>query len=274
MLRTIVVAASLTTALEVPGQDQAEKAPAREAMAGDKPLGKRWKREAAEYRLTLKTTPETVLSLQTESALDWTNPIRISGGVALVWVADGQPQAFACFFRYQWDGRVQEAHEFHSLATVPLVASLDARPLWHPVGPGIKPVPIPGAPRPAATAAERLRQMRELTREFRASVDLEKGATALRRLSQPLYRYESRSDGAIFAFVLATDPEVLLLIDERPAEGGPAWHYAFARMSNHSLAAKHRDRVVWEVPVDANDTDPAKPYCVRWDVGPRTASDR
>jgi hypothetical protein len=93
--------------------------------------------------------------------------------------------------------------------------------------------------------------------------------TELRILSQPLFRYESKSDGTLFAFVMATDPEALLLIDERPGDSGPAWHYAFARMSNHSLAAKRRDLVVWEVPVDTNDTDPAKPYFVRWDVGPR-----
>src|SRR5271156_2607058 len=101
------------------------------------------------------------------------------------------------------------------MPTVPLVASLGARPLWHPAGPGIRSEPIPGAPRPAATAAERLRQMRALAREFKASVDLEKGGTELRLLSQPLFRYESKSDGALFAFVMATDPEALLVIDER-----------------------------------------------------------
>lgn len=54
--------------------------------------------------------------------------------------------------------------------------------------------------------------MRALAREFKASVDLEEGGTELRQLPQPLFRYESKSDGAIFAFVLATDPEALLLI--------------------------------------------------------------
>jgi hypothetical protein len=271
-LWVMVAAAALAAVLDAPGQDEdrVAKVPPPGAAAGDNPLVERWKREAADYRVVLETSPETVLSLNAESALDWTNPIRISGGVALLWVADGRPQAFACFFRYKWEGRVHEAHEFHSLATVPLVASLGGRPLWHPAGPGIRPEPIPGAPRPAATAAERLRQIRALAREFKASVDLEKGGTELRRLSQPLFRYQSKSDGAVFAFVLATDPEALLLIDEPPGEGGPAWHYAFARMSNHSLAAKRRDRVVWETPIDANDTDPRKPYCVRWDIGPRT----
>jgi hypothetical protein len=252
---------------------------AQEKVAKDRPPGaraarnnprvERWKREAADYQVVVESSPEIVPSLRTESALDWSNPIRGDDGVSLLWVADGRPHVFACFFRYKAGRSVEDAHEFHSLATVPVVASLGGRTLWHPRGPGIRPAPIPGVPRPAATAAERLRQMRDLAREFKVSVDLEKGGTKLRILSQPLFRYESKSDGALFAFVMATDPEALLLIDERPGDSGPAWHYAFARMSNHSLAAKRRDLVVWEVPVDTNDTDPAKPYFVRWDVGPR-----
>jgi len=271
----MVAAAALAAALDASGLEQVAKDRVRGAVAArDNPLVERWKREAADYRVVLQTSPETVPSLRADSALDWTNPIRVDDGVALLWVADGRPQVFACFFRYKWEGHVGEAHEFHSLATVPLVASLGGRPLWHPQSPGIRPEPFPGVPRPAATAAERLRQIRGLAREFKVSVDLEKGGTELRQLSQPLFRYESKSDGALFAFVMATDPEALLLIDERPAEKGPAWHYAFARMSNHSLAAKRRDRVVWEVPGDTNDTDPAKPYCVRWDVGPRVRPTR
>ncbi len=78
----------------------------------------------------------------------------------------------------------------------------------------------------------------------------------------------NRSPMELFAFVMATDPEALLVIDERPGKTGSAWHFAFARMSNHSLAAKRGDHIVWEVAADPNDTDAAKPYCVRWDVGP------
>jgi hypothetical protein len=116
--------------------------------------------------------------------------------------------------------------------------------------------------------------MRALAREFKASVDLDKGGTELRLLSQPVFRYESEVDGALFAFVLTTDPETLLMIEDRAVDGRPVWHYAFARMSNRSLVAKHRDRVVWEVAADKDDNNPNKPYCVRWDVGPRTPSTR
>src|SRR5262249_35575051 len=150
--------------------------------------------------------------LRTDSALDWTNPIRVDDGVVLLWASNGRPVVIACFFRYKWRGHVGEAHEFHSLATAPVLATLKGETLWNPQRPGIKPEPIPDAPRPATTAVERLRQMRGIAREFKASVYLEKGGTELRLLSQPLFRYESKSDGALFAFVMATDPEAILVI--------------------------------------------------------------
>jgi hypothetical protein len=116
--------------------------------------------------------------------------------------------------------------------------------------------------------------MRALAREFKARVDLEKGATALWVLSQPIFRYASEADAALFAFVLTTDPESLLMVEARPVAGRPVWHFAFARMSDHSLVAKHRDSVVWEVAANTDNINPAKPCCVRWDVGPPMARTR
>lgn len=241
----------------------------------DEKLIDRWKREAAEYRIVLQTEPQTTTSLWPEPVLRWTNPVReTDDGLLLLWLSKGRPDAVACFYRVRFEGRPTEAHEFHSLAPVPLTATLRGRTVWAPRAPGVTPRPIPQAPPPASTPSERLRQMRALARDFKASVDLEKGATALRLLTQPVFRYEAEPDGALFAFVLTTDPEVLLLIDDRPADGSPVWHYAFARMSNRSLVANHHDRVVWEAAADKEDYNPAKPYCVRWDVGPKTPGTR
>ena len=121
-------------------------------------------------------------------------------------------------------------------------------------------------------------QMRALANQFRASVDTEKGPTELRMLSRPVYRFPSMDysgsagespDGALFAFVLTTDPEAWLLIEQRRDGGDWAWYYSFARMTNHSVSAKHRERVVWSVEQDPDDGNPGKPFCSRWDVGPK-----
>jgi hypothetical protein len=37
-----------------------------------------------------------------------------------------------------------------------------------------------------------------------------------------------------------------MVIESRPAGGGPAWHYGLARMSGWQLRARHEDRLVWE----------------------------
>jgi hypothetical protein len=54
-------------------------------------------------------------------------------------------------------------------------------------------------------------------------------------LSTPLYRYEKPPgdvlEGAVFAFVLGTDPELLLVLEARRDEGATVWQYALARMT-------------------------------------------
>jgi hypothetical protein len=159
-----------------------------------------------------------------------------------------------------------EDDEFESLATTGLRATRDGQAVWVPRTAGVELASVPGAPKPAATAAERLRQMRALAHEFHAFFDLPKEKSELRLLAKPLYRYETNRpdlpDGALFAFVQATDPEVLLVIEARSAGGGsaPVWHYGFARMSMVNLRAQHKDRNVWSVNWASNYEDPNQPY--------------
>jgi len=266
----------MATGLIGRGQDGVSKdaTAASNKEEDNRKLVARWKLEAAEYTIVARTEPETRLSLKAEPVLHWTNPVReADDGLVFLWLVRGRPEVVSCFYRARWEGRLTEAHEFHSLATVPLTATRGGRTVWSPKVAGVTLRPIPGAPKVAATPAERLRQMRNLAREFRASVDVEKGRTELRQLSQPVYRYEAQPggspDGALFGFVLTTDPEAWLQIEERKGSDGPLWHYAFARMSDHSLSAHHRDRVVWEVPKSTDNGNPSNAFCSRWDVGPR-----
>jgi hypothetical protein len=258
------------------GQDPATKqGPAgADKERANRRIVERWKRDVAEYTIVERTEPETALRLKGEPVLHWANPIRESAnGLLFLWLADGQPAAVVCFYRSPWQGRILESHEFHSLAPVGLTATRGGRTVWMPSGPGVTFHPVPGAAKPAATPVEQLRQLRELAREFHGVVDPDKGKAELRLLPQPLYRYVKgpggSPDGAVFAFVLTTDPEAILVLEERPGSAGPAWHYAFAKMTNHSLAMRHGDRVVWEVPQDGEYyTDPTRPYFVRWDEAP------
>lgn len=227
-----------------------------------------WKKAAAAYGIAPDAPSATPLTLREEPALRWTNPLRATDdGAVFLWLDRGRPEVVGSFYRYRGDGRALEDHEFMSLATAPLVARRDGTTVWAPEVAGVTPKPIPDAPKPAGSVAERLRQMRALAGEFRASFNLDSDHSELRLLSRPLYRYEVKDradllDGALFAFVQTTDPEVLLLIEARPsADGGaPAWHYAVARMSMVDLKVRHKGRDAWNVGWVQNLRNPRQTY--------------
>jgi hypothetical protein len=71
-------------------------------------------------------------------------------------------------------------------------------------------------------------------------------------MDQPVYQYgagpDGLLDGALFAFVVGTDPEVLLVLEARDAFGGREWHYTLARMNRDAMRVRYQDREVWSVP--------------------------
>jgi hypothetical protein len=198
---------------------------------------------------------EAPLVLEREPVLKWANPVVGSiHGAVFVWTADGRPQAITSVFK--WFAPAKHLGvEFHSLTTQPITGERERKRVWYPTGGGIELKPIEGASAPAALPAARLRQMRALANQFTATTTTPEGITHdLRLLTKPIYRDSSAdsgalSDGALFVFVLGTDPEVVLRIAARPDERGEAqWHYALARMSYRGLSAAHRGQAVWSAP--------------------------
>jgi hypothetical protein len=223
------------------------------------------KQAASRYRITLAGDQTKDLVFVADPVLRWTNPLRrTADGATFIWIADGRPEVVGSFYRYTEGDKVVADDEFQSLATTSLTAARSGTPVWAPRAAGIGFAPIPGAPRPAATPVERLRQMRALATEFHAFIDTDNDKTEFRLLSRPLYRYlvnrSDLTDGALFAYVLTTDPEVLLMIESRPKSGTPVWHYGFARMSMINLKAKHKDRDVWSVPWATDFQNPNESY--------------
>jgi hypothetical protein len=111
--------------------------------------------------------------------------------------------------------------------------------------------------------------MKALAKDFSGKlVDLRENAKSLRLLPQPLVRYEPTAgeclDGAIFALAEGTDPQALVLIEARRAEGAaPTWQFAFARFHFVHLWGYHKEKEVWHVEADASQTrsplgDPAQ----------------
>jgi hypothetical protein len=222
-----------------------------EASSAQKASLAAMKRMASRYEVTAGKEGETKLQLTAEPLLRWTNPERdgVVDGCLYFFTDNGRPQAALSIYPTR-DGKAWN-HEFQSLAERELVAKKNQRTVWAPDKPGIEFKPIPGAPAPAESAAGRLSQMRALTERFTATVTFRDTKTALRRLGAPVYRYGDRKheplDGAVFAFVQGTDPEVLLLLEARSSRGKPQWHYALARQTMWVLEVEYEGRQIWTV---------------------------
>src|SRR5689334_18312138 len=102
---------------------------------------------------------EGAAALTPVPVLRWRNVIRGQVGEAMmvVWAHNGRPVAVASI--YPWDGMM--SHEFDSLSRETKLFARDKdRVIWSPQAAGVEFKAVPGAPKPAATPAERLRQMK------------------------------------------------------------------------------------------------------------------
>jgi len=206
---------------------------------------------------------------QTLVALRWANNTRGSeDGMTLLYIHEGRPLAASCV--YPWAKRLE--HEFESLSRGKLVAKKDGAVVWQPQQGGVKFADVPGAPAPDQAKAQRLRQMKALAEKFKATMlgwkvdntDREE----LRLLSRPLYRYEPKEggeviDGAVFAFVMGTDPEVILLLEAVKDKDAAKWQYAFARRTSGELEARLGESVVWKAPRFPTQNDQRLPHFTR-----------
>jgi hypothetical protein len=229
-------------------------------------------RSAEVYRLELETDPPRSLSLHAEPLLRFDNAVSgVPDGIVILWRDGVRPAVFAQVFQTNeglW------IHECQSLAEAPLAMRRAEREVWAPREPGQPFGELSGAGPPAATAARRLTQMRSLANEFQAwddfridAGDAETTRHVLRLLPKPIYRYADADagllDGAVFAFVHGTDPEVFLVFEARArAQGGAAWRYALAPMTCWSVRAEREMTPAWTVPERLGRSTPQTPYHV------------
>jgi hypothetical protein len=193
---------------------------------------------------------------------------NLEDGAIFLWTGEGgRPEAAIQVFEIK-DAQYPQGlwiHEFSSLSPATLTADRRGRARWTPRTPGVAFKPVPDAPRPAESVAQRTRPMRSLAAGFRASDDFKhKGWSELRLLPTPISRYGASGtkliDGALFAFVLGTDPEVFLFLEVRPGKEGPEWQYAMAPMTIYPVKGSYKGKAVWELPDRDPSWDPSKPF--------------
>ena len=99
--------------------------------------------------------------LKAVPALRWSNNTRgTNNALTVLYVRNGRPYAAACLFPYD-RGMI---HDFQSLARGEdkIVVRGGGKTVWEPRKPGVEYAPIPNAPAPKGTRAERLLQIKQL----------------------------------------------------------------------------------------------------------------
>jgi hypothetical protein len=215
---------------------------------------------------------EGAAAMKPVPVLRWRNVVRGQEGEAMmvIWQHGGRPIAMASI--YPWNEKM--CHEFDSMSRGNKLQARDKdRVIWSPGEAGVEFKEVLKAPAPARTAAERLRQMKAIAEGFKATMT---GWAAdnsdqepLRLLPRPLHRYDLANakdpdpkllDGGLFAYVLGTDPEVVLILEAVGSTEKAEWQYAFTRATSGGLEVKAGNEVVWTAKKHPANRDPSLPH--------------
>lgn len=206
----------------------------------------KWMKEAVDSlepeSSELKTT--AALAFASKPLLRYSDPtrgaIQAAGSTLLdgsVWRlgTEGRPTALVTIEMYQKSGAPHLlSYEFLSLseARFSLKHKEEKVARWDPMESGLTLKELSGAPKPTASAAERLVQMRRLSRRFTVKEQYGGAKIECRLLAQPIDRYHSEAekivDGAIFVYVNSTNPEVGLALET----DGMHWMYGTLRLTS------------------------------------------
>ncbi len=211
-------------------------------------------RERAEsLEMLVGGDPQRRLELQQAPLLKYTNPVRNvqQHGAVYAWTNAGRPAVLGSIWS-AIDGTQPDLRrlyfEWHSLTADDVSAERNGASLWSVVEPGVEWRALREFGPVAASRPLRLVQMRRIARALTAGIDTEE--SELRLMDQPIYRYPEGTagvdDGAVFAFVMGTDPELIVLLEAAASDGGPPqWRIACARFSNWPMRVAIGDREIW-----------------------------
>ncbi len=184
-----------------------------------------------------------------DPCLRWTNPIdgAAAGIVAVYAYKGGRPAALGQLFL---NDEKEWVNEFTIIAESDVTIKRSGREFWTPSEYVCKFTDLPHSPVPADKAVSRLAQMRTIAADFSAISHFRGDKHDLRLLRQPVYRYSEEGkilDGALFAFVLGTDPDCGLLLEAYRNGKDSRYRYALAPITVFKLEVSYKERPVWSV---------------------------
>lgn len=205
--------------------------------------------------------PSAALERSEKPILQWSwERNGFTDGQTFLWGSGGRPLAFGGAFLIP--GERTAHYELVSISPQPLICRRDGEPVWTPPAVDLAWFTFSKAPPPAASSSARLGQMRALARQIDAVAIMgppryaEGTRWELRLLTTPIDRYADADhgilDGSVFALVMGTDPQLLLLLEAQQENGEASWKAAFAPLSGFELAASLGEEQIWSAPKAEN----------------------
>ncbi|HEY2251411.1 MAG TPA: hypothetical protein VGH74_10140, partial [Planctomycetaceae bacterium] len=177
-------------------------------------------------------------------------PLVIDSATVWAWTlkSGGRPLALCKVEHYdvtRLERRGEWLYCFASLSPELIHAEWPDGHEWTARQPGVLFRDVPAAAPPGETPPARLRQMKDLSRKFTATIDFDQDRKEeLRLLVQPLIRYADSDagviDGTVFtAAVNGTNPTAMFLIELQQDGDKQVWRFAAAAMTDGAVLVEY-----------------------------------
>ena len=246
---------------------RAEDAPAKETLEDSSPKDAQAKarqelilKAMQKYEVVLDGNPDKKATLDSKALLRWSNPTSdVADGLMSVYSAGPteRPAMIAHIYVHGAELNGLAMQEFADVHPGKVELFRDKQKVWSPRSRYSKFEKLSDAPKPAENAAVRLSQMKDMAARFEIvdgfhDKNSKPQPQVLRMLTRPTYRYGKADgeiiDGALFTFVVATDPEACLLIEIHRKGVATHWEYMLLPMTIYSLDARLDGKLAWTKP--------------------------
>jgi hypothetical protein len=212
--------------------------------------------------------------VNTEDVLRWSNPLGdvVDGLLTVYTTGEGErPAALAHYHVHGSQLNGLEMFEFADVYPGQIEVRRKRERIWSPEERYSEFQVLTDGPKPSDDAPLRLAQIKRVAERFEVidgfrQPNSEPIPENLRMIPRPTYRYGGENqdviDGALFTFVVATDPEACLLLEIVRGDDGPQWRYAFFPLTIYSLDVSLDGEVVWQKPEAMVFGDPSAPHYI------------